>query len=138
MAFISSGSGRIVEMNITPLVDVMLVLLIIFMVAMPPRTYPIGIDLPAKGPQLVQPNAQPIALRIDARGQIHWNGSAVPMSALSGAMKVEAERYANPALQPVIEIDADKDAQYDVVANVLADAKNAGLVRIGFVDAAPR
>ncbi len=133
MAFASGSTGRMVEMNITPLVDVMLVLLVIFMITMPPRTYPIGVELPQVGPHLPPP-AQSIALKIAADGAITWNDSAVPLVALPGVMKVEAERYAVPQQQPVIEIDADRDAQYAVLASVLADAKNAGLVRIGFVD----
>jgi len=134
MAFSSySTIGRMTDMNITPLVDVMLVLLIIFMVTMPLRTYGIGMDLPA-GPPQRQPTAQPIDLKIDAEGEITWNGSALPLSALQGTMKIEAERYSDPMQQPVIRIDADKDARYDALTNVLATAKNAGLVRIGFVD----
>ena len=90
-------------------------------------------DLPA-GPPQPQPTAQPIDLKIDAGGQITWNGSALPLSALQGAMKIEAERYSDPKLQPVVRIDTDKDARYDVLTNVLATARNAGLIRIGFVD----
>jgi len=135
MAFSSySKVGRMADMNITPLVDVMLVLLIIFMVTMPLRTYPIGVDLPQRGPYVKLPVASPIDLKIDAGGQITWNGSPLPLSALQGAMKIEVERYSDPMQQPVIRIDADKDAQYDVLAKVLSSAKNVGLVRIGFVD----
>jgi len=134
MAFSSHNNiGRMADMNITPLVDVMLVLLIIFMVTMPLKTYGIGVDLPA-GPPQPQPKAQPIDLKIDAGGQVTWNGSVLPLSALQGAMKVEAERYGDPMQQPVIRIDTDKEAQYDVLAKVLSSAKNAGLVKIGFVD----
>jgi biopolymer transport protein ExbD len=135
MVFSSDSSGsRMASMNITPLVDVMLVLLIIFMVTMPLRTYGIGVDLPQAGPPQPQPIAKPITLKIDAAGQIQWNGSALPMSALRDTMMVEAERYADPLQQPVIQIDTDKDARYDTLAEVLATARNAGLIRIGFVD----
>ena len=81
-----------------------------------------------------QPRAHPIDLKIDSGGQITWNGSPLPLSALQGAMKIEAERYSDPMQQPVIQIDTDKDAQYDTLAKVLSSAKNAGLIRIGFVD----
>jgi biopolymer transport protein ExbD len=136
MAFVNGSVGRIVEMNITPLVDVMLVMLVIFMITMPPRTYPIGVDLPRATPK--PPPAQTIALKIAADGAITWNDCVVPLAALSGAMRVEAERYADPAQQPVIAIDADQNARYEVLADVLADARNAGLVKIGFVGAASR
>ncbi len=136
MAFSSGNSGGpMVDMNVTPLVDVMLVLLIIFMVTMPPMTYPIDVDLPI--PSRIPPppvEAQPIDLKIDASGGITWNGSSMPLSALEGAMKVEAQRYTEPLKQPVIQIDTDKDAEYDTLAKVLATAKNAGLIKIGFVD----
>jgi len=136
MAFSSGNSGGpMVDMNVTPLVDVMLVLLIIFMVTMPPMTYPIGVDLPIPSRETPPPpKASPIDLKIDANGGITWNGSSMPLSALRDAMKVEAERYADPKDQPVIQIDTDKDAQYDVLAHVLATAKNVGLIKIGFVD----
>ena len=136
MAFSSGNSGGpMVDMNVTPLVDVMLVLLIIFMVTMPPMTYPIGVDLPQPSTVPPPPNPPtPIDLKIDAGGQITWNGSSLPMNALLGTMKVEAERYADTKDQPVIQIDTDKDAQYDTLARVLANAKNAGLIKIGFVD----
>jgi biopolymer transport protein ExbD len=136
MAFSTGNStGPLVDMNVTPLVDVLLVLLIIFMVTMPPETYPLGVDLPQ--PSKIPPppvKANPIDLRIDANGQVTWNNAVTPLSALTGVMKVEAERYTSDADQPVIQIDADQDAKYDTLALVLADAKNAGLVKIGFVD----
>ncbi len=136
MAFSSGNSGGpMVDMNVTPLVDVMLVLLIIFMVTMPPLTYPIGVDLPIPSTRPPPPNdAKPIDLKIDSSGGITWNGSPTPLANLEGVMKVEAERYTDPMLQPVIQVDTDKDAQYDVLAGVLARAKNAGLIKIGFVD----
>ena len=136
MAFSSGNSGGpMVDMNVTPLVDVMLVLLIIFMVTMPPMTYPIGVDLPVPSTHPPPPNdARPIDLKIDASGQITWNNSSIPMNALKDVMKVEVERYSDPLKQPVIQIDTDKDAQYDALAQVLAAAKNAGLIKIGFVD----
>ncbi len=135
MAFaIGNNRSRMVNMNITPLVDVMLVLLIIFMVTMPLRTNAIRVDLPQPGPLQKLSNAKPIALKIDAEGQIAWNGSSMPLNSLEATMKVEAERYTDPLDQPVIQIDTDKDAQFDALAKVLATAKNAGLIKIGFVD----
>ncbi|HTD29597.1 MAG TPA: biopolymer transporter ExbD [Xanthomonadaceae bacterium] len=140
MAFSSDSTrSRMVDMNITPLVDVMLVLLIIFMVTMPLRTYPIGVDLPQRSIiQQPPPRVAPIRLRIDASGQIIWNGNELSQSALRDTMEVEAERYVDPTRQPVIEIDAASDAHYDVLAKVLATARNAGLIKIGFVDKGQR
>lgn len=138
MAFsTSNSSGPLSDINVTPLVDVLLVLLIIFMVTAPAMTYRIQIDLPQ--PSKVPPPpevATPIELKIDAGGQVFWNGSPTPMSTLLGVMKVESQRYTQVGDQPVIKIDTDPDAQYEALAKVLAAAKNANLVKIGFVNKA--
>ena len=134
MAFASnSGGGPMADINVTPLVDVMLVLLIIFMVTAPTLSYPIDIDLPQKTttPPPPTPPKEPISLRIDAAGQVYWNEAAQPISALQGLMEVEVNR--DPANQPALEIDTSPDADYGVLAKVLASAKNAGMIKIGFV-----
>jgi biopolymer transport protein ExbD len=135
MAFSSGGgSGPMADINVTPLVDVMLVLLIIFMVTAPTLSYPIDIDLPQKSltppPQTREP-PPPIALRIDASNQVYWNEAAQPISALENLMEVEVNR--DPTNQPQLEIDTSPDADYGVLAKVLAAAKNAGMIKIGFV-----
>ena len=135
MAFSSGGgSGPMADINVTPLVDVMLVLLIIFMVTAPTLSYPIDIDLPQKSlnppPQTKEP-PPPISLRIDASGQVYWNEAAQPVSALENLMEVEVQR--DPTNQPQLEIDTSPDADYGVLAKVLASAKNAGMIKIGFV-----
>ncbi|HNV78942.1 MAG TPA: biopolymer transporter ExbD [Thermomonas sp.] len=135
MAFSSSGgSGPLADINVTPLVDVMLVLLIIFMVTMPIQSVPVDVDLPQKTlnppPQPKEP-PDPISLRIDAAGQVFWNNTPTPVNALQTMMKTEVER--DPTNQPTLEIDTSDDADYGVLAKVLASAKNAEMVKIGFV-----
>ncbi|MGN6513259.1 MAG: ExbD/TolR family protein [Lysobacteraceae bacterium] len=135
MAFsTNSGGGPMADINVTPLVDVMLVLLIIFMVTAPILSYPIDIDLPQKvlnpPPQTKEP-PPPIRLRIDAAGTIYWNDSPTPMSALKSMMQTEVER--DPTNQPTLEIDTNGDADYGVLAKVLATARNAQMQKIGFV-----
>jgi biopolymer transport protein ExbD len=135
MAFSSnSGGGPMADINVTPLVDVMLVLLIIFMVTAPALSYPIQVDLPQPStnppPQPKDP-PEPIRIRIDAAGTVLWNGSPTPMSTLQAQFDVEGERTKEE--QPTIEIDTDKDAEYAVLAKVLARAKNAQLEKISFV-----
>ena len=136
MAF-TSGSGKgspMADINVTPLVDVMLVLLIIFIVTAPVMTYPIDVDLPQRvinpPPQLREP-PPPIDLRIDASGQVTWNNNPVQVSALQNMMENEVQR--DPTNQPLLQIDANPDAQYNVMAKVLAAAKNAQMLKIGFV-----
>ena len=136
MAF-TTGSGKgapMADINVTPLVDVMLVLLIIFIVTAPVMTYPIDVDLPQRvinpPPQLREP-PPPIELRIDASGQLYWNNNPVQVSALQNMMENEVQR--DPQNQPELRIDTNPDAQYDVMAKVLAAAKNAQMQKIGFV-----
>jgi biopolymer transport protein ExbD len=122
------------DINVTPLVDVMLVLLIIFMVTAPILSYPIDIDLPQKSltPPPEQKNPpEPISLRIDAAGQVFWNDSPVPLSALRNMMESEVER--DPNNQPTLQIDTNDDADYGILAQVLASARNAQMQKIGFV-----
>ncbi|HZX78602.1 biopolymer transporter ExbD [Lysobacter sp.] len=135
MAFASnSGSGPMADMNVTPLVDVMLVLLIIFMVTAPTLSYPIDVNLPQKSlnppPQTKTP-PPPIRLRIDASGQVYWNDAPQPLTAIQNMMEVEVQR--DPTNQPMLEIDTSPDADYGILAKVLAHAKNAEMEKIGFV-----
>lgn len=135
MAFSSGGTeDTIVDMNIIPLADVLLVLLIIFMVTAPTPSYPIDIDLPQRSlnppPQTVDP-PDPIRLRVDAAGDVFWNDNPTPVSALYNMMTAEVER--DPANQPTLEIDVNDNADYGVVAKVLAEAKAANMQKIGFV-----
>jgi biopolymer transport protein ExbD len=122
------------DINVTPLVDVMLVLLIIFIVTAPIMTYPIEVALPQRvinpPPQLREP-PPPIDLRIDASGQVYWNNGPVSVTALQNMMENEVQR--DPTNQPELRIDANQDAQYEVMAKVLAAAKNAQMQKIGFV-----
>jgi biopolymer transport protein ExbD len=126
-----SRQDVLASINITPLVDVLLVLLVIFMITAPAVTRTIGLDLPQPTPGPVPPPAA-IELRIDASGAVHWSGAEQPSSALQGLLEVERQRHADRR-QPLLEIDASDDAEYEAVARVLAAARNAGLDHIAFV-----
>ena len=136
MAFSSNSAAGapMADINVTPLVDVMLVLLIIFMVTAPILSYPIDIDLPQRvvnPPPETRTPPEPIRLRIDQSGQVFWNDSPAPMSALQNMMEAEVQR--DPTNQPTLEIDTNDDADYGVLAKVLATARNAQMQKIGFV-----
>lgn len=135
MAFsANAGEGPMADINIIPLCDVMLVLLIIFMVTAPQLSYPIDIDLPQSTnirPENPVEPPEPIKLRIDGGGQIFWNDSPVPVSALRSMMESEVQR--DPNNQPTLQLDVNESADYGVLAKVLAEAKNAQMMKIGFV-----
>jgi biopolymer transport protein ExbD len=117
------------EINMTPLVDVMLVLLIIFMITIPVMKHAVNVDLPVASntPQVIQPET--VRLSVDAQGIYYWNEATVDASALTGLLKAEAAREP----QPELHIRGDKAVRYEHVAKVMASAQQAGLRKIGFV-----
>jgi len=103
-------------------------------VTAPIMTYPIDVDLPQRvinpPPQLRDP-PPPIDLRIDASNQLFWNNSPVAVTALPQMMENEVQR--DPTNQPELRIDANPDSEYEMMAKVLAAAKNSDMKKIGFV-----
>ncbi|MFO7306880.1 MAG: biopolymer transporter ExbD [Gammaproteobacteria bacterium] len=127
-----SGEGEpMVEMNTTPLIDVMLVLLILFIITLPVMTHAVKLDMPrpTQTPPPPEERVEPIRLEIDWDGAIIWNGNLVKLEQLDGYFRVEAAK--NP--QPELHVRPDRRANYDTVAKVLAIAQRNGLQRIGFV-----
>jgi len=133
MAFTSNSSGPMSEINVTPLVDVMLVLLIIFMITAPIPALKIKVDLPQPNPNVVSPPnpLEPIRLKIDQSGAFYWNDTPVDEPGLKAQLAVIAQQ----SEQPEIQIAADDAAAYQYVARVLADAKSYNLTKIGFAEA---
>lgn len=127
-----AGMANKCDMNVVPLIDVLLVLLIIFMVTVPAVSYQIQVDLPqaTRSPPPTTTPPPPIRLRIDGGGQLFWDNTPIPRAALMPQMQLEAARE----IQPTLEIQTSPDAQYQVLASVLATARNAGMEKIGFVD----
>ena len=136
MAFSSgSGKGPMADINVTPLVDVMLVLLIIFIVTAPIMTYPIDVALPQRvinPPPVLKEPPPPIDLRIDSTNQVFWNNSPVAVGTLQQMMDTEVQR--DPTNQPELRIDSSNDSEYETTARVLAAAKNAQMMKINFVN----
>jgi biopolymer transport protein ExbD len=134
MAFARASQNAMADINVTPLVDVMLVLLIIFMVTMPIQSVPVDVDLPQKTdkpPENPKEPPDPIELRIDSAGQVFWNNSPTAVHDLQRMMIEEVMR--DPSNQPELQIDTDESAEYGILAQVLASAKNADMIKIGFV-----
>ena len=117
------------EINMTPLVDVMLVLLIIFMVTMPVLTHAVKVQLPQAATRPAQPPPRAVELVIDAAGRLQWNDAVVDMPELERRLAAAA-RAPQP---PEIRISADRNARYEPVAQALAAAQRAGLSRVGIV-----
>ena len=130
MAGGSDDGAPMMEMNMTPLIDVLLVLLILFIITIPVMTHAVKLDMPRpnNAPQVTTPVV--IKLDIDFDGTILWNGSPVAdMDTLDAYFNREAQQ--DP--QPELHIRPNKRAEYDVVARVLASAQRNGMVKIGFV-----
>jgi biopolymer transport protein ExbD len=125
------GEGEpMLDINTTPLIDVMLVLLIMFIITLPVMTHAVKLDMPrpTDAPPPVD-RIEPIQLEIDWDGTIIWNGTPVSLEALEGYFRVEAAR----SPQPELHVRPNRRADYDTVAKVLALAQRNGLQRIGFV-----
>ena len=126
----SSAGKSCSEINMTLLIDVMLVLLIIFIITLPSQTNAIKIDNPVPHPAQPTPPPEVIDLQIDFDGSLLWNKKAVDRAALQAYISLEAIK----SPQPEVHITADKFANYETVAQTLADLQRRGLQKIGFVN----
>ncbi len=133
MSFASFDGQRraqpLADINMVPLIDVLLVLLVIFIVTAPLLTHSLKLELPQISTQVNASPAEKIEFAIDAQGERYWNGEK-----LSRALSVE--RFGSAAVkqpQPEVHLRADQAVAYRVVAQTLADASNAGLHKVGFV-----
>jgi biopolymer transport protein ExbD len=117
------------EINMIPLIDVMLVLLVIFIVTAPLLTHAVRIDLPRVAAEPIVRKAEIVSLAIDAGAQTFWNGEAVAATELRKRLADSAQQEP----QPELHLSVDRTAHYQVVAEVMAAAAKAGLTRIGFV-----
>ncbi len=134
MAFSSAGkSGPLAEINVTPLVDVMLVLLIIFIVTAPMLSRPIAVQLPQATDRVVdRPDPPPpIELRLDASSQLSWNGQPMAINDLQTRLRAQASEHAGNL--PELRIATDPSAEYEGMAKILAAAEATGMERIAFV-----
>jgi len=121
------------EINMTPLVDVMLVLLIIFIITVPVMKHSVNIDLPRAANQQQVTRPETNRLNVDASGQYFWNEAAVD-AARQGALLADAARR-DP--QPELHIRGDRQVRYERVAQAMAAAQRAGIRKIGFITEPP-
>jgi biopolymer transport protein ExbD len=126
---VTTHTAPMSEINTTPLVDVMLVLLVIFIITAPLLTHAVKIDLPQASSQPLPEKPDVISVSIDASGKMYWND--VPM--VPGELKLKLQQISTQKPQPEFNIRADKETRYQVLAEVMADAQNVGISKLGFV-----
>ncbi|WP_347258414.1 biopolymer transporter ExbD [Methylocaldum sp.] len=134
MAFGSFGQGQggmrpSAEINMIPLIDIMLVLLVIFMITTPLLTHNVKIDLPRAASQPSTDQAEHVDLAIDGAGRLFWNNEAIDRAGMRERFAAAAQQQP----QPEVHLRADKATAYQIIAEVLAASANAGVTRIGFV-----
>ena len=117
------------EINMTPLVDVMLVLLIIFIITVPVMKHSVNVDLPQASNQPEDIKPETVRLSVDASGQYHWNEALLSDDELTPRLQAEAAKEP----QPELHIRGDKAVRYERVAQAMAAAQRAGVRKIGFV-----
>ena len=128
-SFNSRHQTPVAEINVVPLVDVMLVLLVIFIVTAPLLTHAVKIDLPkaSSSANITKPEHVELALRVD--GTTYWNGEILAPTMLADRLLTTAQHQP----QPEVHIRADAHVHYEKVAQLMSQAAKAGLQRIGFV-----
>lgn len=125
----SNGNAPMSEINTTPLVDVMLVLLVIFIITAPLMTHAVRIDLPKASSQLLNEKPEVVSISIDSAGKIYWNDAPINVNDSKAKLTVASKQ--NP--QPEVHIRADKDTRYQILAEIMANAQTAGITKLGFV-----
>ena len=134
MAF-SSGNesgGPMAEINVTPLVDVMLVLLIIFMITAPLMSHKVKVELPKATLNNIETKpivVQPITITVTEAGNLYWNDQPTTKDQIESRLSVEAQKVP----QPAINVRGDRTTKYRVVQEVVQVAQNQGMRKVGFV-----
>lgn len=127
----ASGGGEMVDINTTPLIDVMLVLLIMFIITIPIQTHAVKLDLPVGPPPPTDNQVEPVVnnLEIDFTNQIYWNRQPVDLATVKSYFRQAAKMTPEPELR----VRPDPQAKFEVVDTVLAAAQQAGVTKMGFV-----
>ncbi|RQO35014.1 biopolymer transporter ExbD [Herminiimonas sp. KBW02] len=127
-------AGPMADINVTPMVDVMLVLLVIFIITAPLFTHAIKLDLPSakSAPAPTEPTT--ISLSINGAGAVFWNNDPVTLDDLNTRLSAAAQQQP----QPQVQLRADKGTRYEVIAQVMAAAQGNGIAKLGFVTETPQ
>ena len=122
-------AGPMAEINVTPMVDVMLVLLVIFILSAPLFTHSLQLDLPTAKSSPAPEKPQTVSVAIDAAGKLYWQDQQVTLEELTRRMTEAAGKKP----QPEVQLRADKATRYEVIADVMSAAQSNGLNKLGFV-----
>jgi len=123
------GTPQMSEINMVPLIDVMLVLLIVFMITAPLLTHSVQIDLPKASSQATNQKPDTVTLAMDGEGKLYWNNEPVSRDAVPQRLREAAQQEP----QPELHLRADRDTRYELIAEVMAEARNAGIAKMGFI-----
>lgn len=127
--FSDSDDDMLSDINMTPLIDVMLVLLIVFMVTLPVVNHAVKLELPRATSQPDDLQPAHIDISIGADGTVSWNGQRVDATTLSAKLAEGAAQHP----EPVLQLYADRSAKYESIADFMAAAQRAGLAKLSFV-----
>ncbi len=126
----SSDDDEVIgSINTTPLVDVMLVLLIVFLITIPVVVHTVPVHLPEDRTQLTQPVPHVVVLAVSRQGSLFWGEDPVLETGLLARLQQEVHQY--PALQ--VQIRGDQQAKYQVIAKVIAITRSAGVAKVSFI-----
>jgi biopolymer transport protein ExbD len=127
----NTAGEPMIDMNVTPLIDVLLVLLIMLIITIPPQTHAVKLDLPVNQPNVPPPPIEPVknTVGVTAQGAITWNGSPITQDQLRSYLEVTQQM--NPI--PELHLQPDATARYELVDEVLAITKKAHVQKMGFV-----
>jgi biopolymer transport protein ExbD len=125
----NNNQAPMAEINVTPMVDVMLVLLVIFIITAPLFTHAVKLDLPNAQSTAAPEKPETITLSINAEGKLFWNNAEINDQELMNRFVIAAQKTPTPELH----LRADKSTRYEVIAKVMAGAQNNGISKIAFV-----
>ena len=117
------------EINMTPLVDVMLVLLIIFIITVPVLTHSVKVDLPRANNQPNEVQNKPISISVNQQGQVFWDDKLIDANTLAQQLNQIAQQQP----QPEVHIRGDRKVEYEYVMQVMAEAQRNGVQKLGFI-----
>jgi biopolymer transport protein ExbD len=123
------GTPQMSEINMVPLIDVMLVLLIVFMITAPLLTHSVQIDLPKASSQATNQKPETVTLAMDGDGSLYWNNQPIARAEVADRLREAAQQEP----QPELHLRADRDTRYQVLAEVMAEARTAGIAKMGFI-----